>query len=184
VGLKHVVSKESAVGRIGLISDSHGDAKRTGAAVQCLCEAGIDVLVHLGDIGTIGVIDAMAVADPVRGGMLEIHMVFGNTDWDLHTLGRYAADLGMTVSHPVGTLPPRHSHDRPLVFCHGHDPVAMSQAVQQNVRYLCHGHTHEPRDEFSGHTRVINPGALHRARRYTAALLDTQTDDLQWFSFM
>ena len=37
------------------------------------------------------------------------------------------------------------------------------------------------RDERIGRTRVINPGALQRARRYTVALLDTEMDALELF---
>ena len=49
------------------------------------------------------------------------------------------------------------------------------------VRYLCHGHTHTALDARRGKTRVINPGALHRAAEYTVALLDTDTDTLTFY---
>jgi predicted phosphodiesterase len=54
----------------------------------------------------------------------------------------------------------------------------MDQALAEDVDYLLHGHTHELRDERVGATRIINPGALHRAPRYTAAILDPKADDL------
>jgi predicted phosphodiesterase len=44
---------------------------------------------------------------------------------------------------------------------------------------VLHGHTHEIRDERVGLTRVINPGALHRAARYTAAVLEPASDRLE-----
>jgi hypothetical protein len=31
-----------------------------------------------------------------------------------------------------------------------------------------------------GRTRVLNPGALHRARRYTALLLDPRSGSAEW----
>ena len=53
------------------------------------------------------------------------------------------------------------------------------QAIDDGVEYLLHGHTHEVRDERVGPTRVINPGALFRASRYTAAVLEPETDRLE-----
>ncbi len=49
--------------------------------------------------------------------------------------------------------------------------------------YVIHGHTHNPKDERAGTTRVINPGALGNAawRSPTYAILDLATDDLLWF---
>jgi hypothetical protein len=55
----------------------------------------------------------------------------------------------------------------------------MRSALAQGVDYLCHGHTHVVRDERIGQTRVINPGALFRAARYTVALLDMAADRLE-----
>ena len=48
----------------------------------------------------------------------------------------------------------------------------------QEHDYLLHGHTHVRRDERVGKVRIINPGALHRAREKTVAVLDTDTDRL------
>ena len=41
------------------------------------------------------------------------------------------------------------------------------------------GHTHLPRDERIQGTRVLNPGALHAAQRYTVGLLDTTADTFE-----
>ena len=45
--------------------------------------------------------------------------------------------------------------------------------------YLLQGHTHVYADETVGRTRIINPGALHRAYPKTAALLDTTKNKLE-----
>jgi predicted phosphodiesterase len=52
----------------------------------------------------------------------------------------------------------------------------------QRFDYLLHGHSHLTRDERVGRTRIINPGALHRAREKTVALLDTATDALKFIT--
>jgi predicted phosphodiesterase len=46
--------------------------------------------------------------------------------------------------------------------------------------YILHGHTHQPDDYHLGTMRIINPGALHRVRIKTVALLDLATDELEF----
>ncbi len=163
--------------RIGLLSDSHGRAITTRNGVAALLDEGAELLVHLGDVGTVDVIDALAVNLPGTVRQIEAHLVFGNTDWDAPALAEYAADLGIRVDDPIGRI---HLPSGELVFCHGHMPGDLQQALAEHVRYLCHGHTHRTMDIHQGPTRVINPGALFRATDYTVALLDTDTDELRF----
>jgi len=175
--------------RIGLLSDSHGQAATTRRAVHVLLEQRAELLVHLGDVGTVEVIDALLATGP-DGKAVESHLVFGNTDWDAAALGRYAAEVGIIVDHPTGRLSLGGSGGgggggdeggSELVFCHGHEPAVTRAALAEGVAYLCHGHTHVASDEREGQTRVINPGALFRARRYTVALLETESDTLTFY---
>ena len=161
---------------IGLISDSHGRAQRTAKALQLLIEQGVDIIIHLGDVEDHAVLDAL-VEKINENGDLEppIHVVFGNVDADTIELTRYAQAIGLEVDHPVGRL---ELGDKTIVFTHGDRPEPLRQAVEQGVDYLAHGHTHRRRDERIGNTRVINPGALHRAKDYSAAILNTESDSL------
>ena len=163
--------------KIGLLSDSHGRDETTRRAVSLLLDHGAQWLIHLGDLGTEEVIDALVTGEDASGGMsggsAVSRLVFGNTDWQIETLGRYATDLGIIVDHPVGRV---EVDGRMLVFTHGHDERIMASAIWDEVAYLCHGHTHERRDERIGKTRVINPGALFRAGEHTVAMLDTAED--------
>jgi putative phosphoesterase len=163
--------------RIGLLSDTHGRAALTRRAVALLLAEGVQRLLHLGDVGSLSVLDELVI--PRDGGILPVHVVFGNTDEDLAGMGRYAADLGLRADHPMGRLS---LGERELVFLHGDDHAAMQAALAQRPAYLCHGHTHRPRDERRGQTRLINPGALCRANPYTAALLDTDHDALRFLA--
>ena len=169
-------SEGAPVARIGLLSDSHGRAETTRRAVAVLCEAGAERLIHLGDVGNIEVIDALlvsnaAAADP--DATLPAHLVFGNVDWDHHDLGVYARHLGMHVEHPLGCVK---ADGVTVCFTHGDNPRLLDEALARQPKYLCHGHTHQKRDERVGPTRLINPGALFRAATYTVALLDTDHD--------
>ncbi len=131
-----------------------------------LVERGAHVLLHLGDVETDAVLDELA-GHPAR-------VVFGNCD-DVDRLSSYAAHLGIKVDHPMGVFD---ADGKNVVFTHGHMPRLVHD-VLGDADYLFHGHSHEVRDERVGRTRVINPGALVRASRYTCSLLDTHTDTLE-----
>lgn len=163
---------------IGLLSDSHGRAAVTRAAVQALIEGGADVLVHLGDIGTEEVIDALVERVDASGELdPPVRIVFGNTDYDAASLSRYARTLGVMVDPGAGRM---ELDGKTIVYTHGDRAALVQQALDDGVDYLFHGHTHRQADMHVGPTRVINPGALHRAPTYTAALLDVATDRLRF----
>ncbi len=152
---------------IGILADSHGRAGITARAVHALIDAGATVLIHLGDVETEAVLDELVGYDA--------HLVFGNCDWNAEALARYARHVGITVDGYLGRL---EAGPRRIAFTHGHVPRLMDEVLAEGVDYLLHGHTHMLRDERVGATRVINPGALFRASRYTAALLDPAADRL------
>jgi putative phosphoesterase len=156
--------------RIGLLSDSHGRAEPTSEGVNRLVEQGAQGLLHLGDVGSEAVLEALVVAAGDGAGTLPVWVVFGNTDGRAGGLTRHAQRLGLGVAHPLGWLDL--ADGQQLAFCHGHERQRMRQALKQTPAYLCHGHTHVASDQYEGSTRVINPGALHRARQYTVALLE------------
>jgi putative phosphoesterase len=161
--------------RIGLLSDSHGRHLITRQAVEVLRAEGIHVLIHLGDIGSAGVLEELVGAE-AGGEIPEVHMVFGNVDLDREVLARAAEELGIHVHEPMGIL---HLEGKSIAFHHGDEEALTRKALAEEVDYLCHGHTHRPRDEHMGHTRVVNPGALFRARRLTVGLLDVEADDFR-----
>lgn len=153
---------------IGLLSDSHGHAAITHEAVTRLIDAGAGTLIHLGDIGSVEVLDALAGHDA--------HIVFGNCDWEASALARYARGLDIAVHDPAGWI---EYGGKSLAFTHGHLDGVVRQVLERKPDYFLHGHTHLVRDERHEGTRIINPGALHRARRHTVALLDPVADSLQ-----
>ena len=58
--------------------------------------------------------------------------------------------------------------------------AAQYLALGAKAHAVLHGHTHAVRDEVIGPTRVMNPGALHRATRRTAMILDPATGAAEW----
>ena len=153
---------------IGILGDTHGRADAMAAGVKLLAAAGAQHFLHTGDVGSTAVIDHLAG--------LPAAFVFGNNDWDRRGLERYAADLHVSCLGHAGELD---LGGKLFYVQHGDDLRAMMRALDgQRFDYLLHGHSHLRRDDRVGRTRVINPGALHRAREKTVAVLDTATDRL------
>lgn len=154
--------------RLGILSDTHGRAARARKAIDLLVARGATRIVHLGDVGSEAVLDLLAGLDAV--------VVFGNCD-DEHNLARYAQFLGITVLHPAAIIEWKSTR---IGLTHGHLERELARLFESEVDFLLHGHTHEIRDEQIGRTRVMNPGALHRAARHTAMLLDPSTGHAEW----
>jgi putative phosphoesterase len=153
---------------VGLLSDTHDRADAAHAAVAILLRHGAEFFIHCGDVGDEHVLDALAGHKAA--------FVFGNNDWDRRGLERYANDIGVTCLGSFGEL---ELDGKRFAIHHGDDLSLSRRLVEKGVYdYILQGHTHVPSDERVGKVRLINPGALHRARPRTVAILDTATDRL------
>ena len=157
---------------IGILSDTHDRVDAMAAAMDVLRRRGAEFYVHCGDVGSEGVIDHLAGVPAA--------FVFGNTDWDRATLSRYAQRLGVRC---YGAFADLDLGGRRVAVIHGDDfRLKQRLLAEQGHDYLLQGHTHVRADERVGKTRLINPGALHRAKEKTVALLDTATDRLTFLT--
>lgn len=128
---------------IGLISDTHGMLR---PAVHTAL-AGVELILHAGDVGDQDILDELALIAPVEA-------VLGNTDdpWALRlprTLELTLGGLRVHVSHG-------HELGRP-------QPARVAAAYDADV--CVYGHTHMQRIERIGKQLVVNPGAAG-ARRF------------------
>ena len=126
---------------------------------------GCELLIHLGDVENHLVLDQLAG--------LPARVVFGNCD-DERDLSAYARAIELQVDHPAAVL--QVAGDRRLGYTHGHDSTALRSMIDKKPDFIAHGHSHAVRDESIDGIRYINPGALHRATRYTVGLLRPRTD--------
>jgi len=158
--------------KIGIISDSHGKAERLRAALEVLARRGVEAVVHCGDIGSVACMELLGSA-PVP-----TYAIPGNMDRHVERFAATASRSGVTFAWEVVRVPI--GDNEYLVATHGDDEDILGELInEQQFRYVCHGHTHNRRDERIGKVRVINPGALHHAKRHTVAVLDTDTDKLE-----
>jgi len=140
------------------------------AAMKVLQDAKCDFYIHTGDVGS------ELILDQLTG--LPCAFVFGNNDFDRMEMGRYAEKLGINCYGNFGDLA---LDGKRIAVMHG-DDIRLKQRViaEQRFDYLFLGHSHVRLDERAGKTRIINPGALHRAAAKTVVTLDTATDQLSF----
>ena len=156
---------------LGILSDSHGDYRMVRHALAGLERAGADVFIHCGDVGGMEVFDELAGR--------RVHFVWGNTDVSDSIICGYVEDLGLSL--PVVPLSLELGGKR-IVVCHGHESCVRRVVAEAQHDYLMCGHSHQRCDVRENGMRIINPGALHRARVKTAATLDLATDRLTFFA--
>jgi uncharacterized protein len=120
--------------RIGLISDTHGLLRPEALSFL----RGSDVIVHAGDIGNAGVLEALAAIAPVTA-------VRGNND-----TGSWADALPETALLRFGAV---------LLYAL-HDLAALDIDAHANgVRVVVCGHSHRPRIEERDGVLYVNPGS-------------------------
>ncbi len=155
--------------KIAIISDTHDNYSAVDSAVEILRERKITTVIHCGDI-----CDSETVW-LFQG--LTVHFVFGNCDYDRHSLRQAIHGIGETLHEPFGHL---ELDGTKLAFVHG-DDASLLRSLEHSGHFdfVFHGHTHVAREHRCGTTRVINPGALQRVRTKTFAILDLPSSDVE-----
>lgn len=155
---------------IVIISDTHENTPLIDEAVPKIQALSPELVIHCGDIVS------PKVLDHFRG--LPMRFVFGNNDFEREALRRRAGELGFGSIEDELILS---LYEKDLYVTHGTRASTVEQTIDSQVYdYVFHGHTHLRRNEKIGRTRVINPGALYRARVYSFATLDLQTDVVEF----
>lgn len=128
--------------RIGLISDTHGFLDPKVAEHF----AGVDHILHAGDIGWAGLVLELEQIAPVTA-------VTGNTD----------SDLPFRETAVVAVA------DRKFLIQHIVDPRRLAASLAQRItregaEVVVFGHTHEPRYEVIDGVLFVNPGSAGKSR--------------------
>jgi putative phosphoesterase len=159
---------------LALLSDTHDNAQNTRAALALFARRSPAAYLHAGDLVSPEML-------PLFTG-LSFHFVFGNNEYDLAALRSGALAHGVHCHELLADLT---FSGKRVALLHGHQPGALERLLEGGRHdYIIHGHTHVRRDErirTGDHvSRVINPGALQRARTKSVALLDLATDRLEF----
>jgi putative phosphoesterase len=119
--------------RVGLISDTHG-LLRPEALVAL---DGSDAIIHAGDIGSRGVLDALRAIAPLT-------VVRGNNDH-----GAWAEALPLEARVVIGNVSIVVIHDLPT----------LALEPQARVDVVVSGHSHQPKCERREGVLYVNPGS-------------------------
>lgn len=143
--------------RVGIISDTHG-LLRPEAERRL---AGVDHIVHAGDIGRPDIIDALSRIAPITA-------IRGNVDIGDWAKRYHDTELTRLAGKSIFVL-----HDLKTLRI---DPVALG------IDVIVSGHSHVPKIETIGKVLYLNPGSAGRRRfklPITIATLDVTPDGLQ-----
>ncbi len=159
--------------RIGILSDTHNNEANLLRALDALRAAGIDTLVHCGDLthpDTARLLDGFRViltfgnGDLAEGEILNTIKYFREDNYAAHT---FTGEIG-------GVL---------LAAAHGHEASRLNALVQSGrYAYVFRGHSHRAEDtRYPNGTRLINPGSLGGLKREPrqAAILDLESGVLE-----
>lgn len=153
---------------LGILSDTHDRLDRTERAMAALIEAGAEAVVHCGDLTTTAIVLACSA--------LPAYYVWGNNDFDEAEL---AAAIEVAGGICLGLGGEVDLGGKRVAVTHGHATGTVRRLASADPDYLLYGHTHVVADDRRGATRWINPGALHRAPRWSVAVLDLGADALR-----
>lgn len=133
--------------RIGVVSDTHNNLKNVRRIVDLFNNAGVERVVHTGDISQAKTLDVLAALNaPLFG-------VFGNNDEERDDLNDAIERHGFTFVEPPLEL---HWHQQQIIVVH--DPLEFDGHLNTRHALALHGHTHRYRLERIAETVVFNPG--------------------------
>jgi hypothetical protein len=154
---------------IAILSDTHGRYQTVEKALGLVQARKINTVLHCGDI------DDAETVWLFQG--FTTHFVFGNCDLDRHAIRQAVHGIGETLHDGYGLV---ELNGVKIAFVHGDDGALLHDLEHSGAfDFLFYGHTHQAKEHRTGPTRVINPGALHRARVKTFVVLDLATRDVE-----
>ena len=132
-----MTAPNAPVNVIGIISDTHGLVRPDVHTAL----AGVELILHAGDVGGDDVLDELTLIAPVRA-------VYGNTDdpGQPRLMGALELSIGGVSIH----------------VSHGHEtgsPAPATLLVRYAADVVIYGHTHRALIARAGNRLVLNPGA-------------------------
>ena len=160
--------------RIGVVSDTHNHLPNVARVVELLNAAGVERVVHTGDITQAKTLEVLARL------VAPLHAIFGNNDaGEREALEAAGARLGIELADPPLELV---WADRRIVVVH--DPRDLeTRGVLWDV--VLHGHTHRRTIERMDGRLVFNPGecAGHLPGHNAVGLVDLATLEVEILTF-
>lgn len=166
--------------KLVILSDSHGNIVRLRHVLGFVEELVAGAIIHAGDWYR------LVPEDFARVKNIPVYTALGNNDYrpELRDELRRANIIFSEdfLEFEIDTLNIGLSHHPPSLKLREDKPYSTIDRAYASGKYdvWIHGHTHKPKNEVIGKTRVLNPGALDRASHPTFAVYDTQADEVEF----
>jgi len=163
--------------KIGILSDTHSNESNTRVALDAFKARGLTRLIHCGDITQPEIIYLFSGWDVV--------FVRGNMDQDWAALGDAANRIGAGRPQIRREIEIDGQH---IGITHGDNYALLYEMMMSgHYTYICHGHTHQRRNEFRSaySVRLINPGALggSQPEARSICVLDVVSGEVEFIEF-
>ena len=154
--------------KIGLISDTHDNVDNILRAVKKFQHAGVEFVIHLGDIV------APATIKYFKG--INMKFITGNCDGDIEMIREKCDEMGFEYLGKTADL----KLDGKKICVMHPDPSKAAPELIGRFDYIFHGHTHVRRDEVVDGTHIVNPGAHYYKTEGTVAILDIPSGEVEF----
>jgi len=161
---------------IGIISDTHDNARYLLKAVKVFNEKNVELVIHCGDWVS------PCVAHFCKDLNCKIISVFGNNEGDKFLFLKWKKEKNWNIEFHNKTVE-LELDGKKLIAYHGDSkPILKSLIESQIYDVVLSGHTHNPVIETHGNTLHINPGSLSGmykekiVENYTIAIYDTKSN--------
>ena len=161
--------------KVGVVSDTHNNLKNCNKIVALFNEAGVDRVIHTGDITQAKTLEVFSGLNAPLWG------VFGNNDiGERDSLARAVIQFGFEFIEPP--LSWDWLGKRIVVV---HDPLELSMVNTGDYDVILHGHTHRKTIKYDGDQLIFNPGecAGHMAGYNAIGVLDLQELSVEILNF-
>lgn len=164
---------------LGVLSDTHDSKDCVDDAKRRFREAGVDVVVHLGDFTS-----PFTLARVFEGFENKGYCVLGNNDGDKILMREVAGKLGIILKDYPYTI---NVEGRNILLMHGFGSpdntvrIARALALSGVFDIVLYGHTHEAVIEKTSTTLLLNPGEASGVLggRRTIAVIDLDSMDAE-----
>lgn len=158
---------------ICVLSDSHNNKKAISRAVEIIRTLDPEIIIHCGDLCDPAMFDLF---DHELVACRRFYFVYGNNDYDVSGIDRVCRARGFTTgpSHSVTV------GKRRIYACHGHKGLRDRAIDGGTYDVVFSGHSHVREDTRRNRTRIVNPGALYRAKRYGLVYYRPESEELRF----
>jgi uncharacterized protein len=167
--------------KIGIISDTHDNARKLLEAVDIFNENKVDLVIHCGDWVS------PFMPDFCKELNCKIISIYGNNEGDKTRFKERSVNNNWNIEFNEENVKDLIIDNKKIAVCHGHDKELLKTLFDSNkYDVILSGHNHAPVVEnVNNGVLHINPGSISGVRdsklvdEYTVAIYETNDNDVK-----